>query len=83
MYRVLVTAHKILIVAHGLSSSPEARGILVPPPGIKPSSPALEGRFLTTREVPKSALGTHSRDTVKERKYQFGRLGGILGKSAD
>ena len=33
--------------AHGLSC-PTACGILVPPPGIKPMSPALEGGFLTT-----------------------------------
>ena len=30
-------------------SCPEARGILVPQPGIEPISPALESRFLTTR----------------------------------
>ena len=29
-------------------SCPEARGILVPQPGIEPISPALESRFLTT-----------------------------------
>ena len=54
MYRVLVIAHWILIVAHGLSSSPEACGILVPRPGIKLLSPALEGRFLTTSPPGKS-----------------------------
>ena len=43
------------VAAHGLLSGlvrwpscPAACGILVPWPGIKPSSPALEGRFLTT-----------------------------------
>ena len=34
-------------VAHGFSC-PEAYGILVPGPGVKPASPALEGGFLTT-----------------------------------
>ena len=36
-----------LVVSRGLSCS-KACGILVPRPGINPSSPALEGRFLTT-----------------------------------
>ena len=53
--------HWVLLAAHGLSlvgvcwfSCPVACGILVPPPEIKPVSPALESRFLTTgppREV--------------------------------
>ena len=38
----------LLIVVRGLSSCHVACGILVPPPGIKPVSPALESRFLTT-----------------------------------
>ena len=48
-----------LVVVHGLQSAgsvvavpglccPVASGILIPQPGIKPVSPALEGRFLTT-----------------------------------
>ena len=44
-----------LVVAHGLSC-PVAHGILVPPPGIEPASPALEGRFLTTRPPGKSHI---------------------------
>ena len=36
-----------VVVAWGLSY-PEACGILVPQPGIKPTSPALQGEFLTT-----------------------------------
>ena len=42
-----------VVVVHGLSC-PAACGILVPWPGIKLASPALEGGFLTTtnREVP-------------------------------
>ena len=36
-----------VVVAHELSRS-VARGILVPQPGMKPVSPALQGRFLTT-----------------------------------
>ena len=40
-------------VAHGFSC-PEACGILLPWQGIKPKSPALEGRFLTTGPLWKS-----------------------------
>ena len=36
-----------LVVAQGFSC-PGAYGILVPGPGMKPASPALEGGFLTT-----------------------------------
>ena len=36
-----------LVVAHKLSFS-EACGVLVSLPGIEPTSPALQGRFLTT-----------------------------------
>ena len=39
--------------ARGFSCS-AACGILVPPPGIEPASPALEGRFLTTGPPGKS-----------------------------
>ena len=45
-----------VVVAHGLSCL-EACGILVPRPGIKPTSPALEGRFLTTGPPGKSQDG--------------------------
>ena len=41
--------------AHGLISS-TACGILVPEPGIEPTSPALEVRFLTTGLSGKSLL---------------------------
>ena len=40
-------------MAHGLSCL-AARGILDPGPGIEPSSPALEGGFLTTGPPGKS-----------------------------
>ena len=43
------------VVAWGVSC-PVARGILVPLPGIKPVSPALEGRYLTTGLSGKSPL---------------------------
>jgi len=36
-----------IVVPHGFSC-PVAGGILVPRPGIKPTSPPLEGEFLTT-----------------------------------
>ena len=42
-----------VVVARGLSC-PAACGILVPQPQIKPVSPALEGRFLTTGPPRKS-----------------------------
>ena len=42
-----------VVAARGLSF-PVADGILVPQPGIKPTSPALEGGFLTTRSPGKS-----------------------------
>ena len=42
--------------ARGLSC-PTACGILVPPPGIEPMSPALEGRFLPTGPPGKSQDG--------------------------
>ena len=42
-------------MAHGLSC-PVACGILVPPPGIEPASPALEGGFFTTGPPGKSPL---------------------------
>ena len=42
-----------LVVTHGLSC-PVVCGIFVPWPGIKPSSPALEGGFLTTGPPGKS-----------------------------
>ena len=40
-----------VVRAHGLSCS-TACGILVPRPGITPTSPALQGRFLTTGPPP-------------------------------
>ena len=43
----------LLVAARGLSC-PVACGILVPWPGIEPTSPALEGRFLTTGPPGKS-----------------------------
>ena len=46
-----------LTVACGLSCSP-ACGILVPQPGIKPPSPVLEDRFLTTGPPGKSLCYT-------------------------
>ena len=42
-----------VVMVHGLSCS-KARGISGPQPGIKPMSPALQGRFLTTGPPGKS-----------------------------
>ena len=50
-----------LVVACRLSCS-GACGILVPRPGIKPESPALEGRFFTTRPPGKSLMVPSSRN---------------------
>lgn len=47
------------LVASGLSY-PKACGILVPQPGIEPTSPAFEGRFLTTRPPGKFPRTLHS-----------------------
>ena len=46
-------AHCPAVVAHGPSGS-VACGTLVPQPGVKPVSPALQGRFLTTGPPEKS-----------------------------
>ena len=44
-----------VVVARGLSC-PVACGIFVPSPGIEPTPPALEGRFLTTGPPGKSPI---------------------------
>ena len=44
-----------LVVVHGLSC-PTACGILVPRPGIEPTSPALEGEFSTAGPPGKSSM---------------------------
>ena len=62
LHQVLVAARGIFIVsrgifctvAHGISCSKACR-ILVPPLGIEPTSPALNGRFLTTGPPTKSS----------------------------
>ena len=57
LHWVSAAACKILVAEHGLSScgtQAMACGILVPQPGIKPMSPALQGRFLTTGPPGKS-----------------------------
>lgn len=46
-------AQASLVAAHSLSF-PMACGMLVPSPGIKPTSPALGNRFLTTAPPGKS-----------------------------
>ena len=51
-----------LVVVHGLSW-PMVRRILVPQPGIKPASPALEGRFFTT-EPPGKSLSVSYEDNL-------------------
>ena len=54
-------ARGLVVSVHGLSlagarelSCPAARRILVPQPGIQPTSPAMEGRFLATGPPGKS-----------------------------
>ena len=51
----LLCAGFSLVAARGLSC-PAACGILVPQPGMEPTSPALEGGFLTTGPPEKSLL---------------------------
>ena len=50
---IFAVARGSLAVGQGLSC-PTARGILVPQPGVGPTSLALEGEFLTTRPPGKS-----------------------------
>ena len=50
-------------------SCSEACGILVPWPGIEPMSPALQGRFLTTKPPRKSHLKLTFRQKKKGRKW--------------
>ena len=60
-HRLLWRVHCSLVVECELSC-PEACGILVPPAGIEPMSPELEGGFLTTgttREVPLPPIRLH------------------------
>jgi len=51
-----------LVAAHGLSF-PVACGILVPPSGIEPMTPALESQFLTTGPPRKSLYILHNNFT--------------------
>ena len=59
---VLVVAHRdlllwckdSLVVTHGLSCSMTC-GIFIPGPGMKPTSPALQGKFLTTGPLDKGS----------------------------
>ena len=54
IYVLFVWLHWVLVVsAHGLSCL-VACGILVPQLGIKPTAPALQGRFLTTGPLGRS-----------------------------
>ena len=56
MWKLLLRRTDSLAVAHGFSSSFRACGILVPGPGIKLTSPALPGGFLTARPPGKSVF---------------------------
>ena len=56
---VLLQSTGSIVVAHGLSCS-KARGIFLPGPGIKPVSPVLAGRFLTTGPL-REVLSFHPR----------------------
>ena len=69
----LLQSTDCLVVAHRLSC-PVACGILVPQPGIKPMSPALQGRFLTTGPPGKSPLlsplDIHCLSTLSEKTLE-------------
>ena len=64
LHQVLAAAYRIFVTSHGSFSLAVVRGlrcsvacgILVPQPGIEPESPALQGRFLTTRPLGKSPV---------------------------
>ena len=62
----LLQSTDCLVVAHRLSC-PVACGILVPQPGIKPMSPALQGRVLTIGPPVKFLWGSILKDQVRER----------------
>ena len=49
----------LVVAAHRLGFSEES-GILVPQPGIELASPALQGRFLTTRPPGKSLFSINT-----------------------
>ena len=66
IYILIFCLHWVFIEVYGLlyscgswayNSCPVACGILVPRPGIEPTSPALEGRFLITGPPGKSSDG--------------------------
>ena len=59
----VVEAHEL----YGLSCS-MAYAILVPPPGVQPTSPALQGRILTTGQPGKSE---EDDDLRKEKDSEF------------
>ena len=62
-YYLFICLCQILVVARGLSWS-AACGILAPLPGFKPTSPALQGGFLTTGPPGKS-LSLHFYKEIK------------------
>ena len=65
-----------VVVARGLSC-PTACGILVPQPGIEPTSPALEGRFFTTGSPGKSLSLSLLKSALSD-SYMFQKFISIL-----
>ena len=63
-----------LVVVCGLSC-PTACGILVPRPGIEPTQPALEGRFLTTGTLWKSHREFHYKEEERNGLLARCRIG--------
>ena len=54
IFKVFIEFITILLLFYVLIFWPQACGILAPQPGIKPSSPALEGKVITTGPPGKS-----------------------------
>ena len=60
----------LVVAACGLSCS-ETCGILVPWPGIKPSSHALQGEFLTAGSPGKSLRSNFKAESLRTQRHQF------------
>ena len=76
---LVVAVHRLSSVAHGLSRSTVACGILVLLPGIEPPSPALQGRFLTTGSPGKPQFMTlKSVNSLRYHSYSNINLANII-----
>ena len=69
-WALLLRRMSSVVVARGLCC-PAARGILIPRPGIEPTSPALEGRFFTTGPPGKSLPYYSLKSCPTEENFLF------------